>query len=83
MPRRVGAVHGVRTTASLSNGAAVASGRLDVSYYDCLAAQAHSLVGPGQAVVLSMADPGDWATLGKVVTPWARVTRDAAVPPPC
>ncbi len=73
----VGAVHGVRTTAALSDGAAVASGRLDVAYYDCLATQAHSLVGPGQTVVLSMANPGDWATLGKVVAPWARVSRDA------
>jgi hypothetical protein len=72
----VGAVHGARSTAAQADDQQVALGQLDVAYYDCLAAQVHSLVGPGQLVVVSTADPGNWATLAKAVAPWAVMTED-------
>jgi hypothetical protein len=72
----VGAVHGVRSTATQADEQQVALGRLDVAYYDCLAAQVHSLVGPGQVVAVSTANPGNWATLSKAVAPWAVMTED-------
>ena len=72
----VGAVHGVRSTATQADEQQVALGRLDVAYYDCLAAQVHSLVGPGQVVAVSTANPGNWATFSKAVAPWAVMTED-------
>jgi hypothetical protein len=72
----VGAVHGARSTGAQADDRQVALGRLDVAYYDCLAAQVHSLVGPGQIVAVSTANPGNWATLAKAVAPWAVMIED-------
>ncbi|HEX4081470.1 MAG TPA: hypothetical protein VHX40_00785 [Acidimicrobiales bacterium] len=72
----VGAVHGARSTTAQADDREVALGQLDVAYYDCLAAQVHSLVGPGQVVAVSTANPGNWATLAKAVAPWAVMTDD-------
>jgi len=65
----VGSVHGARSSVGRADAGAVASARLDDAYYECLAAQAGSLVGPGLLVDVSTADPGSWATLVKVVAP--------------
>ena len=70
----LGAVHGVRSTAADADDSALASARVDVAYYACLAAQVHSLVRPGEVVAVSTADPGTWATLSKAVAPWAVIT---------
>ncbi len=70
----VGAVHGARSTGAQADDQQVAVGRLDMAYYDCLAAQVHSLVGPGQVVAVSTASPGNWVTLAKAVAPWAVMT---------
>ncbi len=72
----VGAVHGARSAGAQADDQQVALGQLDVAYYDCLAAQVHSLVGPGQVVAVSTANPGNWATLAKAVAPWAVMTDD-------
>lgn len=72
----VGAVHGARSTATQADGHQVALARLDDAYYDCLATQVHSLVRPGQVVVVSTANPGNWVTLSKVVAPWAVMAED-------
>jgi hypothetical protein len=70
----VGTVHSARATDAQASAPVVAAWRLDLAYYDCLATQAHSLVRPGQTVVVSRADPGAWATLAKVVGPFAVLT---------
>jgi hypothetical protein len=72
----VGAVHGARSSGAQADDEQVALAHLDVAYYDCLAAQVHSLVGPGQVVVVSTANPGNWATLAKAVAPYATMTED-------
>ena len=72
----VGAVHGLRTARALGSTTQVAQAREDDAYYACLTTQAHHLVRPGQLVVIDRADPGSWATLGKVVAPWTVVTTD-------
>ena len=72
----VGAVHGARSSGAQADDEQVALAHLDVAYYDCLAAQVHSLVRPGQVVAVSTANPGNWATLAKVVAPWGTMTED-------
>jgi hypothetical protein len=72
-----GAVHGVRSTTALASSAQVASATEDDAYYACLTTQAHHLVRPGQVVDIDRDDLTSWATLGKVVAPWAVVTTDA------
>lgn len=71
-----GAVHGVRTAASLASDRSVASAELDDAYYACLATQVRSLVRPGQVVDLSQSDPGPWVTLAKAVLTENPVTAD-------
>ena len=70
----VGAVHAVRATAAQAAPAEVSAWRLDLAYYGCLSAQAHSLVHRGQTVDVSMTDPGLGVTLAKVVAPFAVIT---------
>jgi hypothetical protein len=72
----VGAVHGARSSGAQADDQQVTLAQLDVAYYDCLAAQVHSLVRPGQVVVVSTANPSNWATLSKAVAPWAVMTED-------
>jgi len=72
----VGTVHSIRATAEQAGTHQVTLAQLGDAYYACLATQAHSLVRPGQVVVVSDADPGNWATLAKAVAPWAVLTRD-------
>jgi hypothetical protein len=69
-----GAVHGARSSSVQARPAQVAAWRLDIAYYDCLSAQAHSLVHRGETVDVSMADPGPGVTLAKVVAPFAVLT---------
>ncbi|HVC71161.1 MAG TPA: hypothetical protein VNC61_12975 [Acidimicrobiales bacterium] len=70
----VGAVRGVRATAARADPAEVSAWRLDLAYYDCLSAQAHSLLYRGETVDVSMADPGSGVTLAKVVAPFAVIS---------
>jgi hypothetical protein len=70
----VGAVHGWRAQAAQGSPTEVARWRVDTEYYDCLAAQVHSVVQRGQTVDVSTADPGAWGTLVKVVAPYAVVS---------
>jgi hypothetical protein len=70
----VGAVHGGRAASAQGSPAQVSAWRLDAAYYGCLATQVHTLIGPGQVVDVSTADPGAWVTLDKVVAPFAVIT---------
>lgn len=74
----VGAVRGVRATTARAGPTEVAAWRLDLAYYDCLSAQAHSLVHAGETVDVSMTDPGPGVTLAKVVAPFAVITDRAS-----
>ena len=67
------AVHAVRSSATLAGNAQVALARQDDRYYGCLETQVRSLVPQGSVVIVSMANPGNWATLGKAVAPWAQI----------
>jgi hypothetical protein len=73
----VGAVHSARATSVQAGAHQVALARLDVAYYDCLRSQVASLIGPGQSVHVSTNNPGQWATLSKVVAPRDVITTDA------
>jgi len=67
------AVHAVRSTANLAGNAQVALAREDDRYYGCLETQVRSLVPQGSVVIVSTANPGNWATLGKAAAPWAQI----------
>jgi hypothetical protein len=72
----VGAVHGVRSATSLTTPRAVAQAARDDRYYQCLSAQARTLVRPGQTIEVSSANLGNWATLAKAVASWTVLTDD-------
>lgn len=69
----VGAVHGARQVAAADGSGQVAAWHRNTAYWDCLDIQAHSLVGPNQAVWLDAPNFPALVTLEKVVGPWAEV----------
>lgn len=73
----VGGVHELRAAADQASDQQVAQANLGNRYYSCLAAQARSLVRPGQVVKVSTTNPGNWSTLSKAVAPWTVMTNDA------
>ncbi|HEX3946573.1 MAG TPA: hypothetical protein VHW47_02660 [Acidimicrobiales bacterium] len=77
----VGAAAGARSVASGTDRRSVAGAELGDAYYGCLATEARTLVHPGQTVDVSVSNPANWVTLGKIVAPWTTVTfdRDRAV----
>jgi hypothetical protein len=66
----VGAVHGVRSTTSLSTDRQVATWNLDNRYWACLDTQARSLVRPGAHIWLTDVNFGTAIALEKLLAPW-------------
>lgn len=70
----LGALHSNHLETRLTTAAATASAQRSDRYYNCLSAQAHSLITPSDVVYLPDPTLAAWTTLTKVVGGWAHVT---------
>jgi hypothetical protein len=69
-----GALHGGHVEAGLTTHRDVTQAQRADAYYDCLTAEAHSLIHAGDVVFLPHPTLGEWATVTKVIGGWAAVT---------
>ncbi len=67
----LGTWHAARAESRLSSSKYKASALHSDAYFECLSAQAHSLIGPHNVVYLPDPTLNEWVTLTKVIGGWA------------